>query len=94
MGEIVGYCDDGTPLYEDYLIPEDLKPVSPEPSSSAPAWAEITARWEYVAADLMQFYGLADWQATDSPWPWFHSLVMRLLDIPESRLARLFPPPS
>lgn len=42
----------------------------------------------------MQFYGLADWQAMESPWPWFYSLVMRLLDIPDSRLARLFPPPQ
>lgn len=80
--------EDGSPLYADYAVPQDLKPQAPD-SGRRFTWRWFMTHWEHVSADLAQTYGVHDWQAHAIPWPTYRGLVLRLLDHPDTRLARL-----
>lgn len=48
--------------------------------------------WPHVLADLAQFFGVYLHQHESAPWPWLYHLIYGLVNEPDSRLARLFPP--
>ena len=88
IGEPEAYGEDGTPIYAEYRVPEDVKPTPPTPSGASTWWV-LLSNWEYVEADLQQYYQVSTLTHAQHPWPWMHTLICRLADIPESRVSRL-----
>lgn len=51
-------------------------------------WAMILDNWDAIRADLMQVYGIVDYEAHKYQWPWWRAIVVSLLEVPTSRVYR------
>src|SRR5690606_27740191 len=91
VGEVIGYGEGGVPIYEDYRVPNELRPknLAREPEQAGVGWGDILERWSLVVPDLAAVYGvdLYDPRYEGRSWLWLRGLILGLLGR-DSLLAR------